>query len=35
MAGKVKQMSTIKQLIRLHLSGVSNRKIGKELGSAY
>ena len=31
MAGKVKQMSTIKQLIRLHLSGISNRKIGKEL----
>jgi DNA-binding NarL/FixJ family response regulator len=31
MAGKVKQMSTIKQLIRLYISGLSNRKIGRQL----
>lgn len=32
MSGKVKRMSTIKQLIQLHLSGVSNRQIAKQLG---
>lgn len=31
MAGKVKHMSTIKQLLRLHLDGVSNRQISKLL----
>lgn len=32
MAGKTKRMSTIKQLLRLHLQGVSNRKIAEQLG---
>jgi len=32
MAGKTKRMSTIKQLLRLHLQGVSNRKIGEQIG---
>lgn len=31
MAGKTKDMSKIKQLLRLHLQGVSNRKIAAEL----
>ena len=31
MAGKTKRMSTIKQFIRLHLSGVSNRQIALRL----
>ena len=31
MAGKVKRMSTIKQLVQLHLSGVSNRQIALRL----
>ena len=32
MAGKVTEMSTIKQLLRLHESGESNRRIAKTLG---
>jgi FixJ family two-component response regulator len=32
MAGKVTTMSTIKQLLQLHASGVSNRGIAKTLG---
>jgi len=32
MAGKLVVMSKIKQLLRLHQSGVSNRKIAEELG---
>jgi len=32
MAGKATEMSTIKQLLRLHESGVSNRQIAKTLG---
>lgn len=32
MAGKVTRMSKIKQLLRLHRQGVSNRGIGRELG---
>jgi transposase len=32
MAGKLVEMSKIKQLLRLHQCGVSNRKIAKELG---
>ena len=32
MAGKTKRMSTIKQLLRLHKQGVSNRKIAEALG---
>lgn len=32
MAGKTKRMSTIKQLLRLHLQGVSNRKIADQIG---
>lgn len=32
MAGKTKTMSTIKQLLRLHLQGVSNRKIADQIG---
>ena len=32
MAGKVTEMSTIKQLLQLHESGVSNREIAKILG---
>lgn len=32
MAGKTKRMSTIKQLLRLHLQGVSNRKIAEQIG---
>jgi len=31
MAGKVTEMSTVKQLLRLHESGVSNRQIAKDL----
>jgi len=31
MSGKVTKMSTIKQLLRLHESGVSNRQIAKDL----
>ena len=31
MAGKVKRMSTIKQLVQLHLWGVSNRQIALRL----
>lgn len=31
MAGKTKQMSKIKQMLQLHLNGVSNRKIAKQL----
>ncbi len=31
MAGKVKRMSTIKQLLQLHVSGLSNRQIGQQL----
>jgi transposase len=32
MSGKVTKMSTIKQVLRLHKQGVSNRRIAKELG---
>ena len=32
MAGKITEMSTIKQLLRLHESGASNRRIAKTLG---
>jgi len=32
MSGKPTQMSKIKQLVRLHASGVSNRQIAKDLG---
>lgn len=32
MAGKCKEMSKIKQVIRLHLEGMTNRAIGRELG---
>ena len=32
MANKLVVMSTIKQLLRMHLSGASNRKIARELG---
>jgi len=32
MAGKTKRMSTIKQLLRLHLQDVSNRKIAEQIG---
>jgi transposase-like protein len=32
MAGKLASMSTIKQVIQLHESGVSNRRIAKTLG---
>ena len=32
MAGKLTSMSTIKQLIQLHESGVSNRQIARTLG---
>lgn len=31
MAGKTKRMSTIKQMLRLHQQGVSNRKIAKQI----
>lgn len=32
MAGKTKEMSIIKQVLRQHLDGVSNRKIAASLG---
>ena len=32
MAGKCKEMSKIKQVLRLHKDGMSNRRIGRELG---
>jgi hypothetical protein len=32
MAGKSKEMSTIKQVIKLHMEGMPNRAIGRELG---
>ncbi|GHU73660.1 hypothetical protein FACS189413_18250 [Bacteroidia bacterium] len=32
MSGKVTKMSKIKQLLQLHQSGVSNRRIAKTLG---
>lgn len=32
MAGKTKRMSTIKQMLRLHQQGVSNRKIAEQIG---
>ena len=32
MAGKTKRMSTIKQLLRLRLQGVSNRQIAEQIG---
>lgn len=32
MAGKTKRMSAIKQLLRLHLQGVSNRQIAEQIG---
>lgn len=32
MAGKTKEMSKIKQVLRQHLDGVSNRKIAASLG---
>jgi len=31
MAGKIKDMSNVKQMLRLHQNGVSNRQIAKEL----
>lgn len=31
MAGKVKDMSKVKQMLRLHQNGVSNRQIATEL----
>ena len=32
MAGKCKEMSTIKQVIRLHMDGMKNREIARVLG---